>query len=223
MNNKIRINTHSSIRIEDGGKVFYFDPFKLEGRYSDADYIFVTHDHYDHLDPKSIANIRKSGTKFICPKSISKVLASDASIKDMADIYEMEPYEKLELDKGISVEAIPAYNVDKKFHQKENNWLGFILGVNNTRYYIAGDTDLTEDNKKISCDVALVPVGGTYTMTVNEAAKLINTIKPKLAIPTHYGSIVGEESLGKEFISLIDEGIEAKEIIDFDSFRKVIE
>ena len=82
MDNKIKINAHSSIRINDGGKVFYFDPFKLEGRYSDADYIFITHDHYDHFDPRSISNIRKSDTRYICPKSIAKEVASDASIED---------------------------------------------------------------------------------------------------------------------------------------------
>ena len=223
MNDKIKINTHSSIKISDGGKVFYFDPFELEGRYSDADYIFVTHDHFDHLDPKSIANIKKKETKYICPSSIAKTFISDCGIRDTALVIEMNPYDKRELEEGIVIEAIPAYNIDKKFHQKEFLWVGYILEVNNTRYYIAGDTDLNDDIKKVKCDVAFVPIGGTYTMDVNDAVRFINTIKPKLAIPTHYGSVVGEEELGKRFMSLVDKGIEVKEFIDFDSFRRVKE
>lgn len=223
MQNKIKINTHSSIRINDGGKVFYFDPFKLEGRYSDADYIFITHDHYDHLDPKSITNIRKDDTKFVCPKSIARTLTSDCSIKDPAKVIEVDTKDKRELEDGITIETIPAYNVNKNFHQKKFSWVGYILEVNGTRYYIAGDTDITEENKKVKCDIALVPIGGTYTMTVEKATELINTIKPKIAIPTHYGSIVGEESLGKKFVELVDTSIEAKELIDFDTFRPVRE
>lgn len=219
MNDKIKINTHSSIKISDGGKVFYFDPFELEGRYNDADYIFVTHDHFDHLDPKSIANIKKKETKYICPSSIAETLVSDCGINDTALVIKINPYDRKELEEGIVIEAIPAYNIDKKFHQKEFLWVGYILEVNNTRYYIAGDTDLNDDIKKVKCDVAFVPIGGTYTMDVNDAAKLINIIKPKLAIPTHYGSVVGEEELGKKFMSLVDKDIEVKELIDFDSFR----
>lgn len=221
MDKKIKINTHSSIRINDGGKVFYFDPFNLEGRYSDADYIFVTHDHYDHLDPKSISNVRKSDTKFICPKSIIKTFLSDCGIKDRSSVIEVNPGDKVDIEANIAIKVVPAYNIDKKFHKKEYNWVGYILNVGGFRYYVAGDTDVTEEAKVVSCDVALVPIGGTYTMTCEEAAELINKIRPKIAIPTHYGSIVGEEELGKKFLSLIDTEIEAKELIDFDSFRKV--
>ena len=218
---KIKINTHSSIRISDGNLVFYIDPFKLEGRYSDADYIFVTHDHYDHLDPKSISNIRKDGTKYICPTSISKKLISDCRIKDESLVTAVNVYDKKELCDGISFEVMPAYNIDKKFHQKEFSWVGYILSIKGVRYYIAGDTDNIKEIQDIKCDVALVPIGGTYTMTYDEAASLINKIKPKIAIPTHYGSVVGEEILGKKFIEMINNDIIAKELIDFDTFRPV--
>ena len=108
-----------------------------------------------------------------------------------------------EIIDGIKVEAVPAYNTNKPFHPKENNWLGYIIEIKGVRYYIAGDTDITEENKKVKCDVAFVPVGGTYTMDFKEAAQLINIIKPKFAIPVHYGSVVGSKQDATDFIKLL--------------------
>ena len=105
--------------------------------------------------------------------------------------------------KGIKFETIPAYNTNKTFHPKKNGWVGYIIIINGIRYYIAGDTDITEENKKVKCDVAFVPVGGTYTMNFKEAANLINEIKPKIAIPIHYGSVVGTEHDSIDFIRLL--------------------
>ena len=110
-------------------------------------------------------------------------------------------------------DTIYAYNVGKKFHTKENNWVGYILHINGISYYIAGDTDITEDNMKVKCDVAFVPVGGTYTMTYKEAAKLVNNIKPKAAIPTHYQEIVGNKDDGIKFVNLLDKNIKGKILI----------
>ena len=104
---------------------------------------------------------------------------------------------------GIKFETIPAYNTNKQFHPKENEWVGYIIEINGIRYYIAGDTDITEENKKIKCDVAFVPVGGTYTMDFKEAAYLINEIKPKIAIPIHYGSVVGTKQDATDFVRLL--------------------
>ena len=212
-NLNIKINKHSSIKITENGKVFYFDPFELRGKFNDADYIFITHDHYDHLDPKSIQNAMNATTKFICPISVSRTLASDAGIKDTARIIQLNAGDKIKLEDNISVEAIPAYNVGKNFHKKEYGWLGYILEVSGRRFYVAGDSDETSEMRQVKCDVALLPIGGTYTMNVNEAADIINTIKPKMAIPTHYGSIVGEYELGKKFLSLVNPDIETMEII----------
>lgn len=217
----IQINTHSSIKIREGEKTFYFDPFKLEGRYSDADYIFITHDHFDHLDPKSISNVRKNETVYICPKSIAKTLAADCGIKDTAKIIQVSPDDEIKLEDNISFYVTPAYNTNKNFHQKNFNWVGYVLKVNDKTFFVAGDTDVTDEIKKVKCDVALVPIGGTYTMDANEAASFINLIKPKLAIPTHYGSVIGEANLGKLFISQVDKSIETKELIDFVNFKKV--
>ena len=105
-------------------------------------------------------------------------------------------------------ETVPAYNINKKFHPKENGWVGYILDINNIRYYIAGDTDITEENKKVKCDVAFVPVGGTFTMNHKEAANLINEIQPKIAVPTHYGSIVGTVQDATDFIKLLNSNIQ---------------
>ena len=209
----IKINTHSSIKITEKGKVFYFDPFELKGKFNDADYIFVTHDHYDHLDPKSIQNAMNNDTKFICPKGIAKTLSADAGIRDLARIIQLSPGDNVKLSDNIIVEAIPAYNIDKNFHQKKFMWIGYILDVSGKRFYVAGDTDATDEAKSVKCDVALVPIGGTYTMDYEQAAELVNTIKPKIAIPTHYGNVVGEYELGKKFLSLVDKNIEVQEII----------
>ena len=109
--------------------------------------------------------------------------------------------------KGIKFKTIPAYNTNKTFHPKGNDWVGYIITINNIRYYIAGDTDITEENKKVKCDVAFVPVGGTYTMNAKEAADLVNQIMPKIAVPIHYGSIVGTNKDAEEFINMLNPDI----------------
>ena len=108
---------------------------------------------------------------------------------------------------GIKFKTIPAYNTNKTFHPKGNDWVGYIITINNIRYYIAGDTDITEENKKVKCDVAFVPVGGTYTMDFKEAAQLINEIQPKIAIPIHYGSVVGTNQDATDFVKLLNPSI----------------
>ena len=122
-------------------------------------------------------------------------------------IITVEPDEE-DMVEGIKFETIPAYNTNKQFHPKENGWIGYIIEIRGIRYYIAGDTDITEENKKVKCDVAFVPVGGTYTMDFKEAAGLVNEIKPKIAIPIHYGSIVGTKQDATDFIKLLHPTIE---------------
>ena len=108
---------------------------------------------------------------------------------------------------GIKFETIPAYNTNKTFHPKENDWVGYIITLDGIRYYIAGDTDITEENRKVKCDVAFVPGGGTYTMNYSEAAELVNIIKPKIAVPIHYGSVVGTKQDATNFIKLLHSSI----------------
>ena len=200
----VKVLIHSCIKF-DFENIIYFDPFKLDKNYNDADFIFITHSHYDHFSEEDILKVRKENTKIIVPEDLyNKCL--DLGFKK-EDILVVLPNKTYNID-NINFDTIPAYNVNKSFHPKENNWVGYILNLNGTRYYIAGDTDITEENKKVICDVALVPIGGTYTMTAKEAAELINIINPKVAIPTHYGTIVGKKEDADTFKSLVNSNIE---------------
>ena len=195
----ISINTQSSIKIT-GNKIIYFDPYQIKEELHDADYIFITHDHYDHYDIDSINKIKNDNTKFIIPEVID------------IDGLKVLPNKEYKID-NIYFKTIPSYNIDKSFHPKAKNYVGYIINIENVTYYIAGDTDITEENKKVKCDIALVPIGGTYTMDYKEAANLINEIKPTLAIPTHYGSIVGSKEDGEKFRELLNEKIKCDLLI----------
>jgi len=195
----IDVLCHSSIRINKG-KVIYIDPFKIETNYNDADIIFITHDHYDHYSEEDINKVKKQDTIIVAPKDLLTKLLDKGFKKE--NIILVEQNKKYEIY-GIKFETVLAYNFNKKFHPKENDWVGYIIELEGIRYYIAGDTDVTEENKKVKCDVAFVPVGGTYTMNFKEAADLVNKIKPKIAVPTHYGSVVGTSKNATEFLKLL--------------------
>ena len=120
-----------------------------------------------------------------------------------AELILLTPGDQQDID-GITIQAVPAYNRLKPFHPKRNGWNGYVVTMDGVRYYVAGDTDAMKELSSVSCDVALVPVGGTYTMTAKEAAKLINEIKPLVAIPTHYGSIVGKPEDAEVFRKYVD-------------------
>ena len=195
----IEVLYHSSIRINKE-KIIYIDPFKINKNYNDADIIFITHDHYDHYSEEDIDKVINENTTIIIPDELLTKLLRKGINKNA--IITVEP-NKNYMVQGIKFETISAYNTNKTFHPKENGWVGYIIIINGIRYYIAGDTDITEENKQVKCDVAFVPVGGTYTMDFKEAASLINEIKPKIAIPIHYGSIVGTEQDAIDFIRLL--------------------
>ena len=195
----VEVLCHSSIRINKE-KTIYIDPFKIDRNYNDADIVFITHDHYDHYSEEDIDKVINENTTIIIPEELLTKLLKKGINKNA--IITVEPNEKYVVQ-GIKFETIPAYNTNKTFHPKENGWVGYIIIINGIRYYIAGDTDITEENKQVKCDVAFVPVGGTYTMDFKEAASLINEIKSKIAIPIHYGSIVGTEQDAIDFIRLL--------------------
>jgi L-ascorbate metabolism protein UlaG (beta-lactamase superfamily) len=199
----VEVLCHSSIKISKE-KTIYIDPFKIDKNYNDADLIFITHDHYDHYSEEDIDKVKKDNTIIIAPKGLYQKII-DYGFKENF-IISVEPNES-KVVSNIKFETIPAYNINKQFHPKANNWLGYIIEINGIRYYIAGDTDLTEENQKVKCDVAFVPVGGTYTMNYKEAAQLINKIVPKIAIPIHYGSIVGTTQDATNFIKLLNPNI----------------
>ncbi len=201
----IKVLCHSSIVFEKE-KIIYIDPFKIQDNLSKADIIFITHDHYDHYSEEDIQKIRKEDTIIVIPESLKNQVIKFGF--NFNSIIIVKPNEKYIID-GLAFETIPAYNINKKFHPKNNNWVGYLLKIDNVSYYIAGDTDITEENRQVKCDVAFVPIGGTYTMDYKEGAELINIIKPKIAVPIHYGSIVGTKEDAIEFSKLINEGIKS--------------
>ncbi len=199
---KISVNTQSSIRIETG-KVIYLDPLELPGEAHDGDYIFVTHDHYDHLSAGDILKVLKDTTVLVVPAPAEGQMRKIAPRNTIITVVPGQRYETAD----FAFETVPAYNKLKPFHPRRAGWVGYILTIEGERIYIAGDTDATAEASEVKCDVALLPIGGTYTMNYKEAAKLVNTIRPKAVIPTHYGSIVGSGSDGEEFRRLVEDGI----------------
>ena len=199
----IEVLTHSSIKISKN-KVIYIDPFNIEKVYNDADLIFITHDHYDHYSEEDIDKVKKDNTVFIVPEGLLTKLIKKGIKQDYIIAMKTNQTRRI---LGIRFETVPAYNVNKTFHTKEKDWVGYIIELGGIRYYFAGDTDINEENKKVKCDVAFIPVGGTYTMDYKEAAQLINEIKPKIAVPIHYGSIVGTKQDAISFIKLLHSSI----------------
>ena len=201
----IQVLYHSSIKI-NREKVIYIDPFKIDNEYHDADIIFITHSHFDHYSEEDIDKIMKENTKLIITEDLEQKVLEKVKKENVICV---QPEKNYFVD-GINFETIPAYNTNKQFHPKSNNWVGYIIDLNGTKYYFAGDTDITEENKKVKCDVAFVPVGGTYTMTYKEAVDLILAIKPKVAIPIHYKTIVGSKEDAQKFKELLKNDVEVK-------------
>ncbi len=197
----ITVNTQSSIRI-GGSKVLYFDPYLIPAVSRDADLIFITHEHYDHFEPESIAKLQKEETLLVAPESMKKKALSELGMAEENCLF-YQPGESFEAG-GIAVETIPAYNKLKPFHPKGKKWQGYVVTMDDTRYYVSGDTDVNEDIRKVRCDVALVPIGGFYTMDWKQAAEYIARLKPQAVIPTHYGSIVGKKSDGQDFQKMLE-------------------
>ena len=205
----IEVLCHSSIKFNKG-LVIYFDPFKINENYNDADIIFITHSHYDHYSEEDISKVIKDNTTIVVPKDLEDMVLQFGFAKE--HIIVVSPNKEYSV-LGINFKTIPAYNTNKNFHPKSNEWVGYIVNLDQTTYYIAGDTDITEENRQVKCDVAFVPIGGTYTMTYSEAAELINEIKPKIVVPIHYGLIVGNKEDANNFANLVNKEIECKILI----------
>ncbi|MFH1022850.1 MAG: MBL fold metallo-hydrolase [Planctomycetota bacterium] len=185
---------HATMRITDNNTVVYLDPWKLTGKEAKADIILISHEHFDHLSAEDIAKIRKPGAVILCP--------ADCVAKAGAGARALAPGETA-VEKGISVKGIPAYNTNKEFHPRKNKWLGFLVTIGGQVFYFAGDTDVIPEMASLGkVDTACLPIGGTYTMTAEEAAGAAKTIAPKRAVPYHWGDIVGSEADAKKFKSL---------------------
>ena len=186
---------HSTIKFI-GDKITYIDPYNIKKNYNDADIIFITHNHYDHFSKEDIKKCIKNKTKIVVTEDLLEECLNLGFKKEK--IYSVSPNSKHEID-NIVFSTIPSYNINKKFHPRENNWVGYILKIDNIKYYIAGDTDITKEAEDVKCDVAFLPVGGTYTMNYKEAAELANKIRPKIVVPIHYGTIVGTQKDAERF------------------------
>ncbi len=202
----LEVLIHSSIRIR-GKKTIYIDPFKIEGKARDGDLILITHDHYDHFSPEDIARVARDTARIVVPEKMKDQAADLGFSGDK--LLTVSPGILKETD-GILVEAVAAYNNMKPFHPRKKGWVGYLLTIDGRRIYIAGDTDMTKENQKIKCDVAMVPIGGTYTMDAKKAAELVNLIGPGTAIPTHYGSIVGKKEDEEIFCKNVNAGIKVE-------------
>jgi len=192
----IELLNHASVKIK-GKKIIYIDPFELSQGLSleKADIVLITHEHYDHCSPKDVAKIATEKTIIITVADCQSKL-SGLKIKGIALI---EPGKSIMAD-GVKITAVPAYNLNKVFHPKQNDWVGFIVEMDGVRVYHSGDSDLIPEMKNIETDIALLPVGGTYTMNAKEAAQATKTFKRcKIAIPMHYGTIVGTASDAETF------------------------
>ena len=206
----IEIVCHSAIRIKKDNITIYIDPYNIKGNYNDADYVFITHEHYDHFSPDDIKKVIKPDTIIISVPNV--IMFSEELQPDKTKLIAVRPNENYDL-KNIKFETTVAYNKTKLFHQKSKQWVGYIITINGAKYYIAGDTDNLGELEEIECDVAFVPIGGMYTMDYKAAANLVNAIKPKFAIPTHYGLIIGNKEDAEKFRENVDKDIKVVELI----------
>lgn len=205
MTDNITVFTQSSIRIQSSIGNVYIDPFQMKEEPKDAAFILITHDHYDHFSPEDIRKVAGDSCVLIVPEKMqdkAREVCGD-------DIHKVVPGASYEI-KGLKLETVPAYNSLKPFHPKGAGWVGYILELDGRRIYIAGDTDAVKEVQSVKCDIALVPIGGTYTMNAKKAAELINKIKPTVAIPTHYGSIVGKKEDADEFAANVKKPVKVE-------------
>ena len=212
MTENITVFMQNSIRITDRDRQIYIDPFKMCEEPHDADYILITHDHYDHFSPEDIKKVADSNTILIVPEKMQSKANEVADF--VCRIITVKPGVYREVE-GLEIETVSAYNILKPFHPKSAEWVGYILRVDGKRIYIAGDTDATKEAKAVNCDIALIPIGGTYTMDAKKAAELVNTLRPSVAIPVHYGSIVGKPDDGEVFADNVKDPIKVEFKIKF--------
>ncbi|OGS07167.1 MAG: hypothetical protein A2270_11405 [Elusimicrobia bacterium RIFOXYA12_FULL_51_18] len=185
---------HASFRLElPSGIMVYLDPYLLTAESKKADVILITHGHFDHFSLADIAKIIKKETMVFGPESLSgKILGGFTGLK---------PGDKAEF-RGIVINAVPAYNIGKPFHPRASGNLGYVVDTGDLRVYHAGDTDFIPEMEDIKADVALFPIGGTYTMDAVDACRAALALKPRAAVPMHYGSVVGSKDEAVRFKNL---------------------
>lgn len=181
---------HASFKIEsEEGLKVYLDPWKIKTK-DEADLIFVTHSHYDHLSPDDVSKIQGKATTIL--------VSTDGVGKLRGEVRAVKPGDNLSL-KGVNVRTVPAYNLNKPYHPKENGWVGYFFEIGMVSVYHAGDTDFVPEMNDLKPSVALLPIGGTYTMDVEDALAAVEAIKPGMVIPMHFGDIVGSLDDARRF------------------------
>lgn len=183
---------HDCFRI-DGDVTIYIDPWKLAAGSLPADLILITHEHGDHFSPDDIELIRQPDTEFITIASVAAKLDGP--------VHSVNPGDRLTA-RGVAIDVLPAYNLSKSFHPREKGHVGFVVTVGGQRIYHAGDTDAIPEMKGLKPDIALLPVSGAYVMDADEAVEAVRLLKPGLAVPMHYGAIVGSEADALRFQQL---------------------
>jgi L-ascorbate metabolism protein UlaG (beta-lactamase superfamily) len=188
MVNKIHWLGHDGFYVE-GSKVVYFDPWEISAG-PQADIICISHEHFDHCSPDDVKKVSKADTVIVTEAASAKKLSGDVRV--------LKPGDTLEVG-GVKITAFPSYNTDKAFHPKENGWLGFLVELDGVRIYHTGDSDFIPEMRDLDVDIALIPVSGTYVMDAAQAVEAARAIRPKVAIPMHYGKIVGSEEDARKF------------------------
>ncbi len=208
---------HDTFKISSSGKVIYIDPYRLRKEARDkADLLLISHEHFDHLSvDDAIKVVSADKTVLVTTKSCANGMKG-VNVKEVRIVKPWDKVDKVDLQGIAAVEAVPAYNINKinpdtrrPFHPKDAGMVGFVVTVDSVRIYHAGDTDAVEELKSLSnIDIALLPVSGTYVMTADEAVEAVRMIKPRIAIPMHYGTIVGSEKDAERFKDMIKDECE---------------
>jgi L-ascorbate metabolism protein UlaG (beta-lactamase superfamily) len=180
---------HAGFMFEVNGKRVYIDPFRFRGPMPKADIIFITHTHFDHLNEEALAEIVTEKTRFVAPKETAGKLKG-------RKVLEVEPGKDYEIE-GIRFSTVPAYNASKEFHPRANGWVGYIIDVNGTRVYHPGDTDAIDEMKSVRADIFMMPIGGHYTMDLQDAIKIASVVQAQAFVPMHYRSLLGAEGAKK--------------------------
>jgi L-ascorbate metabolism protein UlaG (beta-lactamase superfamily) len=182
----------SAFRWKGEGPLVYVDPWGVTDG-EPADIILITHAHYDHFQPHEIDRVRTPSTKFVAPRDVAAELSGDVTA--------VEPGQSIEVE-GLKVQTVPAYNTAEErldMHPKKNGWVGYVFEFGGATFYHAGDTDALSELESLETDVAMVPIGGTYTMDWEEAAGFVKAMQPRVAVPMHYGFVVCSPSHSVRF------------------------